>query len=177
MLGMLAIPLWATWPALALQMRELPALECVSLGFLVGWAVLRWMQPKTEVAAPTGWLPWIPAIAFALGECGSAAFFVMATQRISAAEANLIMYLWPGEIVALGAVLGIFRLSLRPIVGLLLAFAGAVALLRGGSLSLSYGGIGLAFLAGISWALYCIFRLKWRGPAPMFLAQIGRAHV
>src|ERR1700744_1162893 len=96
--GMLAIPLWATWPALALEMRELPALECVSLGFMVGWAVLRWIQPREEATKARAWMSWVPAVAFALAESGAATFFFMATQRIPAAEANLINYLWPGEI-------------------------------------------------------------------------------
>ena len=36
-LGGLAIPLWATWPALALQTHEIPALESLTIIFLVAW--------------------------------------------------------------------------------------------------------------------------------------------
>jgi drug/metabolite transporter (DMT)-like permease len=45
--------------------------------------------------------------------------------------------------------------------GLGLGFGGAVILMGGGTLSLSFAGIGLALLSGVSWALYCVFRLKW----------------
>ena len=31
--------------------------------------------------------------------------------------------------------------------------------------------MGLAFLSGISWALYCVFRLRWRGPTGPLLAR------
>jgi drug/metabolite transporter (DMT)-like permease len=103
-------------------------------------------------------------LACALGLSGSNAFHILATHYIPAAEANLISYLWPVEIVGLGALLGLFELRPRQFVGLGLGFGGAVILMGGaggGPLSLSPAGIGFALLSGISWALYCIFRLKW----------------
>jgi drug/metabolite transporter (DMT)-like permease len=107
------------------------------------------------------WLSWLPAIACAVGLSGSNAFHILATHYIPAAEANLISYLWPVEIVAAGAVLGLFSLRARQIFGLVLGFAGAVILMAGGQLSLSGTGVGLALLSGLSWAAYCVFRLKW----------------
>jgi drug/metabolite transporter (DMT)-like permease len=107
------------------------------------------------------WLSWLPAIACAVGLSGSNAFHILATHYIPAAEANLISYLWPVEIVAAGAVLGLFSLRVRQIFGLVLGFAGAVILMAGGQLSLSGTGVGLALLSGLSWAAYCVFRLKW----------------
>jgi drug/metabolite transporter (DMT)-like permease len=38
---------------------------------------------------------------------------------------------------------------------------GAVILMAGDKLSLSATGVGLALLSGLSWAAYCVFRLKW----------------
>ena len=52
-------------------------------------------------------------------------FFLLATQHIAAAEANLIMYLWPGMVVGFGALLGIFHLRMRHFLGIALGFAGA----------------------------------------------------
>ena len=173
LVGGLAIPLWATWPALSLQTRQVPAFECLTFVFLVGWLALTCMERPVASSGygPSPWRAWIPALAFALGESGSAVFFLWATHYIPAAEANLIMYLWPGITVGLGSALGIFHLRLRHVMGIALGFAGAAILLAGGSLSLSYAGLGLALLAGIAWALYCVFRLQWRHISRPFLAR------
>jgi drug/metabolite transporter (DMT)-like permease len=172
-LGGLAIPLWATWPALSLKTHEMPALECLTIVFLVAWAASSPLERAVIPAEsePTSWRGWIPAAAFALAETGSAGFFLLATRHIAAAEANLIVYLWPGIVVFLGALLGIFRVKLRHIAGIALGFVGAAILIGGAELSLSFVGIGLAFLAGLSWALYCVLRLKWRGAAGPLLAR------
>jgi drug/metabolite transporter (DMT)-like permease len=74
-------------------------------------------------------------------------------------------------IVGFGAVLGIFRLRLRHVIGIVLGFAGVAILMRGGAFSFSYRGVGLALLGGLSWALYCLFRLKWNVPAGPFLGR------
>jgi drug/metabolite transporter (DMT)-like permease len=184
--GAFAIPLWATWPALALWSLEMPAFECLTIAFAVGWITLTLLDrpsvagraasesaPGRALAAggpesgsgnaPAArrWLSWLPAIACAVGLSGSNAFHILATHYIPAAEANLISYLWPVEIVAAGAVLGLFRLRARQIIGLGLGFVGAVILMAGDNLSLSATGVGLALLSGLSWAGYCVFRLKW----------------
>jgi drug/metabolite transporter (DMT)-like permease len=170
--GVLAIPLWATWPALALRALEMPAFECLTIAFLFGWIALgctqRTAATVASMRAKARWLSWVPACACALGLCGSNAFHILATHYIPAAEANLISYLWPVMIVGIGAVLGLFRLRPRQIVGLGLGFAGAVILMGGGAMALSLEGIALALLSGVSWALYCIFRLKWKAvPGPV----------
>ena len=172
-LGGLAIPLWATWPALSLKTHEIPALECLAIVFLVAWLASSPLERAVIPAEsePPSWQWWIPAAAFALAEAGSAGFFLLATRHIAAAEANLIVYLWPGIVVCLGAVLGIFHLKLRHIAGIALGFIGAAILIGGGELSLSFVGIGLALLAGLSWALYCVLRLKWRGATGPLLAR------
>lgn len=165
--GALAIPLWATWPALALRTLEMPAFECLTIAFLCGWLVLSSTErgPGTDKheseSGQASWLTWLPPLACALGLTGSNAFHILATHFIPAAEANLISYLWPVMIVALGAMLGLFRLMPRQLLGLALGFVGVVILLGRGALSLSFIGIDLALLSGLSWALYCIYRLKW----------------
>jgi drug/metabolite transporter (DMT)-like permease len=106
-----------------------------------------------------------------LAEIGSAGFFLLAIRHIAAAEANLIVYLWPAIVACLGASLGIFQLRRRHIAGLALGFVGVAILIGGAELSLSLLGMGLAFLAGLSWAVYCVLRLKWRGAAGPFLAR------
>jgi drug/metabolite transporter (DMT)-like permease len=120
---------------------------------------------------PSSWRWWIPATAFGLAEAGSAGFFLLATRHIAAAEANLIVYLWPGLVVFLGAALGVFHLRIRHIAGIALGFLGAAILIGIHDLTGSLVGIGLALLAGLSWALYCVLRLKWRGGTGPLLAR------
>jgi drug/metabolite transporter (DMT)-like permease len=171
--GVLAIPLWATWPALALRTLEMPAFECLTIAFLFGWLVL---GRADRTCAPAGagrsaWRSWVAALACALGLSGSNAFHILATHYIPAAEANLICYLWPVMIVGVGALLGLFRLRPRQLTGLVLGFAGAAILMAGGTLALSPMGMGLALLSGVSWALYCVFRLQWKSASGPVLAR------
>lgn len=169
--GGLAIPLWATWPALSIQTRNIPPLECLTIAFAVAWLALSRLERLVVGTSSASSPSWIPAVAFALGASGSAVFFLLATHYIPAVEANLILYLWPVMVVALGAALGVFRLGLRHVTGIALGFAGAAILMGLGKLSLSYAGIALALLGGVSWALYCVFRLKWRRPTGPLLAR------
>jgi drug/metabolite transporter (DMT)-like permease len=170
--GGLAIPLWATWPALSLQTRGIPPFECAAISFLVASLVLGRMERAVARSADaTSWLSWIPAVAFGLGEAGSGVFFLLSTHHIPAAEANLITYLWPGMTVGFGAILGMFQPRPRQVVGFALGFIAAAVLTWGGKVSMSYVGIGLAFLSGFSWALYCVFRLKWKQNAGPLLAR------
>jgi len=186
-IGALAIPLWATWPTLALRTRELPIFEVLSIAYLVGWLTLNALERArartTETSAVLGdsatsvpriasaWQSRIPALMFAIGVAGSAALFVFATNYIAAAEANLISYLWPGMIAAFGGMLGIFRLRTRQVMGIALGFVGAFIVMRGGSLSFSYPGMGLALLSGALWAAYCVYRLKWPAAPRSILVQ------
>ena len=169
----MAIPLWATWPALALRTLEMPALECLTIAFLFGWIVLARAERSEPIALikQAWWRSWIAPVACALGLSGSNAFHILATHFIPAAEANLVSYLWPVMIVGISAALGLFSLRPRQLLGLVLGFAGAAILMGGGALSLSVGGIGLAFLSGLSWAFYCVFRLKWTAPPGSVLTR------
>ena len=169
--GLLAIPLWATWPALALRALEIPAFECLTIAFLAGWLVLGRIEPAASAPAAVRSKAWIPAAACALGLTGSNAFHIFATHYIPAAEANLISYLWPIEIIGLGALLRLFRLQPRHIAGLGAGLAGAVVLIAPGGLTLSLAGVTLALSSGLCWALYCVFRLMWQQPAAQVLRR------
>ena len=171
--GALAIPLWATWPTLALRAIEMPAFECLTVMFLVGWLVLIPLErpARHEPGRSAAKSSWLPAFAFALCASVGDALFIASTHHIPSAQANLIAYLWPVMIVGFGAAGGLFRLRLRQLLGLALGFAGAAILMNDGRLSLSPVGIGLALLSGACWALYCLFRLKWQAPASQVLAR------
>ena len=170
--GALAIPLWATWPCLAIRTFEIPPLEFLAMMFLVGWLVLASLHRPTKTGIDRlSKRSWLPAAAFAVSLSGGDIAFIAATHRIPAAQANLISYLWPVMIVVFGAAIGLFRLRLRHIIGLGLGFSGAVILIWDGRISISLSGIGLALLNGAFWAGYCILRLAWKKPAENVLAR------
>jgi drug/metabolite transporter (DMT)-like permease len=170
----MAIPLWATWPSLAVRTFDIPPLESLAIMFLFGWLVLtRLHRPESGSVAQgsSAKQSWLPALVFAIGLSGGDVAFILATHRIPAAQANLISYLWPVMIVVFGAAIGLFRLRLRQVIGLALGFAGAAILIWDGRVSMSIGGIGLALLSGACWAAYCLFRLTWKQPAGNVLAR------
>ena len=99
--GALAIPLWATWPALAIRTFEIPLLEFLALMFLVGWLVLTCLERPTDSDKGKQQLTqsWLPPAALAVSLSGGDIAFIAATHRIPAAQATLITYLWPVMIV------------------------------------------------------------------------------
>ncbi len=141
--------------------------------FLFGWAVLTCLRRSDGVDMEESSLKrsWLPAVVYGIALAGGDASFILATHRIPAAQANLISYLWPVMIVVFGAVIGLFRLRPRQIIGLGLGFSGAVILMWDGRISMSISGIALALLSGACWAAYCIFRLTWKLPARNVLAR------
>jgi len=171
--GGLAVPLWATWPALSLQTRAIPVFECITIIFAVSSLVMLSLERRSAITIETKPVTegWLPVVAFALGESGATVFFVLATHHIGAAEANLISYLWPGLTVGLGAILGVFRLKLRHLTGIVLGFFGAAILFGVRDLGSSYIGIVLGLLGAISWAGYCVFRLRWKAVTQPILAR------
>ena len=171
--GALAIPLWATWPSLAIQTLEIPPFESLAVMFLFGWAVLTSLRRSdgADMEESSFKRSWLPAAVYGIALAAGDASFILATHRIPAAQANLISYLWPVMIVVFGAVIGLFRLRPRQIIGLGLGFSGAVILLWDGRISISISGIALALLSGACWAAYCIFRLTWKLPAKNMLAR------
>jgi drug/metabolite transporter (DMT)-like permease len=171
-IGALAIPLWATWPSLAIRTLDIPPFESLAIMFCFGWLVLsRLHRPDPAEVGQSPARSWLPAVVYALALAGGDTCFILATHRIPAAQANLISYLWPIMIVVFGAFIGLFRLRLRQIIGLGLGFLGAAILLWDGRVSMSISGIGLAFLSGAAWAAYCIFRLRWKHSAGNLLAR------
>jgi drug/metabolite transporter (DMT)-like permease len=172
-IGALAIPLWATWPSLAIQTLDIPPFESLAIMFFFGWLVFNQLH-RPDLAdreQPSSGRSWLPAIIYGLALAGGDACFILATHRIPAAQANLISYLWPVMIVVFGAVIGLFRLRLRQVIGLALGFFGAAILIWDGRISMSLAGIGLALTSGVCWAAYCIFRLTWKQPTGNLLAR------
>src|SRR5882672_954036 len=172
-IGALAIPLWATWPSLAIRTLEIPPFESLAVMFFFGSFVFACLQRSDALDQEPASLrrSWLPAVVYGLALAGGDACFILATHRIPAAQANLISYLWPVMIVVFGGVIGLFRLRLRQIIGLALGFSGAAILIWDGRVSMSMSGIGVALLSGACWAAYCIFRLTWKHAASNGLAR------
>lgn len=169
-IGALAIPLWATWPALATWASAMPPFQILTITSTVGWLVLRLLEPAPSPGADRRRPALLPVLACALGLSGSAALFILATGFIPPAQANLISYLWPVMVVGLGGALGLFRLRGRHFLGLGLGFAGAAIVMGGSGVAASWPGIGLALLSGAAWAAYCLSRLRQGSTAPDVLA-------
>lgn len=171
--GALAIPLWATWPSLAVRTLEIPPFESLAVMFFFGSFVFRCLHRAdvADVKQSSSRRSWLPALVYGLALAGGDTCFILATHRIPAAQANLISYLWPVMIVVFGAVIGLFRLRPRQVIGLALGFSGAAILIWDGRVSMSISGIGLALLSGACWATYCVFRLAWKQPARNVLTR------
>jgi drug/metabolite transporter (DMT)-like permease len=173
-IGALAIPLWAMWPSLALRTVATPPLETLTLAFACGWISFKVLQVRAGEAGGNSARPlrsWIPALVYALALSGGDLCFLLAVHRLPAAQANLLAYLWPVMIVVFGAALGLFRLGVRQILGLVLGFSGAAILLWDGRVSFSASGIALALVSGAVWAAYCVFRLLWKDATGNLLAR------
>ena len=172
--GACAIPLWATWPSLALHTVAVPPLEVLSIAFLCGWVSFTLLHARLPVPATPdrrSLRAWVPAVVFGGALCGGDLCFLLALHRVPAAQANLLSYLWPVMIVVMGASVGLFRLRARQVLGLGLGFSGAAILIWDGHVVLSVSGIVLALASGALWAGYCVFRLLWHGPTGNLLAR------
>lgn len=178
LVGASAIPLWATWPLLAvLATGAIPLFQFLTIIFAVGAALLFALRPPSSTAKPKDepdrtWLTkWLPAIMVSLGLLVSDIFFIEALRFIPAAQANLILYLWPLMVVLLGALLGLLALRGRHLISVAIGLAGAALIIGPGATEVSWFGIGLATAGGLSWAAFCVFRL-WQGTdAPDALAS------
>jgi drug/metabolite transporter (DMT)-like permease len=167
LVGASAVPLWATWPLLAaLTTTAMPLFQFLAMIFAVGAAVLL-VLPRSGAShrRATRHLRgsvWAGAVMAAVGLLLSDILFVLALRHIPAAEANLIIYLWPVMVVLLAAPLGLAALRPHHIAGVMLGLAGAALVLGGDVGGLSWAGIGLAAGGGLAWAIFVVFRL-WQG--------------
>lgn len=168
LVGATAVPLWAMWPALAVLGQGLPPFQFLAMAFAVGWLLLvavgRSSTPAETAAAGRTEPRWLTILVCAVGLTGTNAFFVLAVQTISAAQANLISYLWPIMLVLIGAALRLFALRWRHALALALGFAGAGLVIGAGDEPVVWTGVALAALSGLCWAGFSLYRLR-QGPA------------
>ena len=132
LVGAAAIALWATWPLLAvLSTESIPFFQFLTIIFAVGAVTLfvlcKNLSPVN--AQPLQRATWLnkcfQAAMVPVGLLLSDIFFVVALHYLPPAQANLILYLWPGMVVLLGALLGLLALRGRDLVSVAIAMCGA----------------------------------------------------
>lgn len=180
LVGMVAIPLWATWPLLAvLSTGSIPLFQFLAIIFGVGAAVLYLVrrpaaaQSKESATPATGLKAskWAAAFMISVGLFISDIFFIKAIHIIPAAQASLLNYLWPLMVVLAGVPLGLVQASRKHALSMLLGLAGAMLVIGPEATAGAWAGVILALATGLSWTAYCLFRL-WQGPdAPEALVQ------
>jgi drug/metabolite transporter (DMT)-like permease len=165
--GIAAIPLWATWPLLAVLSTSVPLFQFLAIIFAVGALALFFLPrpsapPSKTNDRPTRLSTWLPAIMVALGLLVSDVFFIWALRFIPAAQANLILYLWPMMVVLLGVMLGLFALRANHMVSVAIGLVGAALVIGAEIASVNWLGVALAAAGGLAWAVFVVFRL-WQG--------------
>ncbi|WP_193172684.1 DMT family transporter [Nisaea nitritireducens] len=175
-----AVLLWATWPTLATLASPAPPFLVFGLAAVIGFAVSFSLAALRGRAKPYLKTPPRTVAFVALALLANNALYLFAMPRIGPAEANVISYLWPVMLVLIIARLRRERLSLTRSAGIIIGFAGA-ALAIGPTFErgLDPGGILLAFLSGLTFAIYAAIRTQGReaqdviGPSMGLLAVMA----
>jgi len=158
-IGFTAVLMWASLALFTVGSAPVPPFLLNALCFGIGGSLaLLWViaGPGLGVLRKVSWR------VYAFGTVGLFGYhflYFSALRMAPAAEAGLIAYLWPLFIVLLSGLLPGERLTRLHVAGALLAFAGAATIvLRGGAAfdAAALPGLGLAFLASITWAGYSV---------------------
>lgn len=178
--GATAIPLWATWPLLAaMTATTIPLFQYLAVIFTVGamslWLIQRglgktvWGQRSEEDGLKGS--VWLAAAMVCIGLLVSDVLFILSLRYIPAAQANLLLYLWPVMVVWLACAIGLAKLKAQHLVGIVLGLVGAITIFGGEGAGLSWTGALLALGGGAVWAAFVVFRM-WQGTnAPDALAR------
>lgn len=170
LVGALAVPLWATWPLLAsLTTTAMPLFQYLAMIFGSG-AVLLLAMPQRKATGVVGQRSVaglfrsisLTALMVAIGLLGSDILFIMALRYIPAAQANLLLYLWPVMVVLLASALRLVKPKVHHVLGVTLGLIGAAFVIGGSLGGLSWTGVVLAAAGGFAWAVFVVFRL-WQG--------------
>ena len=154
--GFIAVLLWALLALLTVGSAPTPPLLLNAICFSIGGTLgLIWTLRSGGLAQLRA-VSWKVYAFGSLGLFGYHALYFSALRLAPAAEAGLIAYLWPLMIVLFSGLLPGERLRPGHMIGALLGFAGAAAIITGGS-----GGFQAEFLPGYLLAFLCA--LTWSG--------------
>ena len=159
LIGFSAVLQWALLALFTIGSAPVPPLLLNALCFAIGGTLgLIWTLANGRVhvlkAVPLG-----VYVFGTLGLFGAHFLYFTAFRMAPMAETGLIAYLWPLIIVLMSGLLPGERLKPLHIIGALVAFAGAAAIvLRGGSAmnAQSLPGFGVAFIFACVWASYSV---------------------
>jgi drug/metabolite transporter (DMT)-like permease len=159
LIGFAAVILWSMLAVLTVGTAPVPPLLLNAICFGIGGAVgIVWLVLSGEV----GSLRQVPLKVYVIGTAGLFGyhfFYFSALRMAPAAEAGLIAYLWPLLIVLMSALLPGEKLRRGHILGGVLGFAGAAAILlggRAGSVDGAMAGYALALVCAFTWSGYSI---------------------
>lgn len=156
-IGFTAILMWALLALLTIQSEPVPPFLLNAICFAIGGAIgLVWTGRKG--LATLGRVSWKVYAFGTLGLFGYHFLYFTAFRIAPSAETGLIAYLWPLFIVLMSGLLPGERLTLRHVLGALIAFAGAALIVLGrqDAGAASPLGLGLAFLCALTWAGYSV---------------------
>jgi drug/metabolite transporter (DMT)-like permease len=157
LIGFSAVLLWSLLALLTIASAPVPPLQlnavCFAIGGLIG---LAW-----TARSGFGVLRTVSWKVYAFGTAGLFGYHLLyftAFRLSPTAETGLIAYLWPLFIVLLSGLLPGERLRLHHVLGALIAFAGAGAIVlgRADAGDGSGAGMALAFLCALTWASYSV---------------------
>ena len=159
LIGFAAVILWSMLAVLTVGTAPVPPLLLNAICFGIGGAVgIVWLMLSGEI----GSLRQVPLKVYVIGTAGLFGyhfFYFSALRMAPAAEAGLIAYLWPLLIVLMSALLPGEKLRRGHILGGVLGFAGAAAILlggRAGSVDGAMAGYALALVCAFTWSGYSI---------------------
>ncbi|MBZ9677252.1 DMT family transporter [Mesorhizobium sp. ES1-1] len=169
-----AVLMWATWPTLAIWARPAPPFLVLSLASIVGFSV------SVARAAASGHIGAFvrtsprTILLVTVGLLVNNVLYLMAMPRIGPAEANVIAYLWPILLVLILSAAHRSPLMVGQWGGILAAFLGA-ALAIGPTFSHGFDllGLALAFLSGLSFAIYAALRSLGKEPHDVIGPSMG----
>jgi len=165
LIGSGAILLWALWPSLVVWAQPLPTFQVLAGGFSAAFACFAGQRLISRRPVSAMFLmPKGMFVAGLFGILGTNVFFILGVREIGPGPTNVISYLWPILVMVIGALLAGARLTIRQVAGALLAFAGAILVMRpDGLASVNLAGVAFAFLSGASWAGYSLYRIRHAG--------------
>jgi drug/metabolite transporter (DMT)-like permease len=161
LIGVTAIPMWATLALLTSGLRAIPPLQLVTMAFLIAFAVgtaLALVRGR-GLLAPLRQSPAVWAVGIG-GLFGWHLLYFIALRTAPPVEANLLNYLWPLLMVLFSALLPGERLHWFHAAGGVAGLAGTALLVTGGTrlaIQVEYLPGYLAGLGcGVTWAAYSV---------------------
>lgn len=167
-IGFIAVLLWALLALLTVGSAPTPPLLLNAICFTIGGALGLIWTARTGGLAQLRDVSWKVYAFGSIGLFGYHALYFSALRLAPAAEAGLIAYLWPLMIVLFSGLLPGERLRPGHLLGALLGFAGAAAIITGGSGGFQaefVPGYALAFLCALTWSGYSVLS-RLVGSAP-----------